>query len=366
MHHWNMPRGKSGGTVLPNLSAERAVQKFLADEECAFNLVKFSDFKKSFQGSSLRSSAYQNYLVLCHGCSRYHAGWMVCPYVRNGICSVSEGLMEIKTSIGETNRFARHIRTHEQFDLSNSQKYGTLSMPCRTDISRSSMLAVVLDLRPLSFTENHEGMNCLLRSVFEVGQSIPLGVTVEKKTYIPSRTAMCNSMKKMVEELRHEFRDKHMKSILSLGGAISTNGVTLKAQNKHYYDFTIHHFIIRKPQTPTDSPIFTIRATSIVLVEGPNIPNAANIRACLNDKLINDCSIDFGTMQKNFTFVTDGGAVMANVAGSSISRSACDQGPTWMRCYIHVLNNIMKGVIAKCEKSSVLGRAHHDFNAIKK
>ncbi len=54
-------------------------------------------------------------------------------------------------------------------------------MPCRTDIARSAILALVLDLRPLSFTENHEGMNCLLRSVFKAGQSIPLGVRVEKK-----------------------------------------------------------------------------------------------------------------------------------------------------------------------------------------
>ncbi len=176
-----MPRGKSGGTVLPILSAERAVQKVLADEECAFNLVKFSDFKKSFQGSSIRSSAFENNLVLCHRHSRYHAGWMVCPYVRNGIRSVSQGLMEIKTSMEGTNRFVRPIRTHEQFDSSNSQKHGTLSMPCRTDIARSAMLAVVLDLRPLSFTENHEGINCLLRSVFEAGQSIPLGVTVKKR-----------------------------------------------------------------------------------------------------------------------------------------------------------------------------------------
>ena len=98
-------------------------------------------------------------------------------------------------------------------------------------------------------------------------------------------------MKKMVEDLRHEFWDKHIKSILSRGGAISTDGVTLKAQNKHYYNFTIHHFIIRKLQTLTDSLIFTIRATSIVLVEGLNVPNAANIPACLNKNLINKYGI---------------------------------------------------------------------------
>ncbi len=49
-------------------------------------------------------------------------------------------------------------------------------------------------------------------------------------------------------------------------------------------------------------------------------------------KLIEDYSIDFGTVQQNFTRVTDGAAVVANVAGSSVGRSVDEQGVTWMRC----------------------------------
>ncbi len=135
-------------------------KKILTEEKCAFDIVRFSDFKSSFQGSSLRSSAYEKYLVLCHGQSKYHAGWMVCPYVRNSICPVSKGLLQVKTKLGGTNKFLRHMKTCVESRPARSEQHATLSLPCRNDIAKNAMLAVVLDLRLLSFTENQDDMAC--------------------------------------------------------------------------------------------------------------------------------------------------------------------------------------------------------------
>ncbi len=73
------------------------------------------------------------------------------------------------------------MQAHEQFENSGAQQHGILSLPCRNNLAQSAMLAAVLDLRPLSFAENQEGMAYLLRAMFEAGKSIPLGVTVDKK-----------------------------------------------------------------------------------------------------------------------------------------------------------------------------------------
>ncbi len=140
----------------------------------------------------------------------------------------------------------------------------------------------------------------------------------------------------------------------------------MKVQNRHLYDFTIHHFMVKKPHTLTNSPIFTIKTSSIILVEGPKVPNAINIRACLNQKLNEDYGIGFDTVQKNFISVTDGAAVIANVAGSSARKSVLEQRENWMRCYVHVLNNVMKSSIAKCENRPRISRVHQDFNQLKK
>ena len=128
----------------------------------------------------------------------------------------------------------------------------------------------------------------------------------------------------------------------------------------------MHHYVIKTPQTLTDSPTFIIKTTTIALTEGPKILNAANIRAALNEKLNENYGIEFSSMHKNFTFVTDGAAVMANLIRTSVSRSASEQGGNWMRCYVHVLNNVVKAAMNKFEKSSVLARVHQDFNALKK
>ena len=91
-----MPKTKSGGSQISKDAAISGVSKIINDEDCQFHLVPFMNYKKTFQGSSLRSSAYEKYLVLCHGKSYYHAGWFVCLFVKSGICSVTKGLLPLK------------------------------------------------------------------------------------------------------------------------------------------------------------------------------------------------------------------------------------------------------------------------------
>ncbi len=141
------------------------------------------------------------------------------------------------------------MQAHEQFENSGAQQHGILSLPCRNNLAQSAMLAAVLDLRPLSFAENQEGMAYLLRAMFEAGQSIPLGVMVDKKRYITARTAICSAIENMVGELRITVKDKLLISALSIRGATTADCVTLKVQNNHYYDFNLNHFVIKKPQT---------------------------------------------------------------------------------------------------------------------
>ena len=74
-----MPKPRSSGAVLSKENAIGDVSKLLDGQKCPFRMVKFLDFKKSFQGSPLRSTAYEKFLVLCHEKSYYHAGWLVCP-----------------------------------------------------------------------------------------------------------------------------------------------------------------------------------------------------------------------------------------------------------------------------------------------
>ena len=85
-------------------------------------------------------------------------------------------------------------------------------------------------------------------------------------------------------ESHSRFREKERDKIISQGGAITTDGVTLEVQNRHFYDFAVHHFNVQKPRTLTESPLFSIQTSTILLVEGPGVPNAVNLSTDLNEK----------------------------------------------------------------------------------
>ncbi len=85
---------------------------------------------------------------------------------------------------------------------------------------------------------------------------------------------------------------------------------------------------MKKPCTLTECPTFLILTGTVLLVEGLKVHNAVNIRIYFNDKLVYDYGVDFGIIQKHFRLVSDGAAVMADIARSSISRSAEEHNPT--------------------------------------
>ena len=108
-----MPPTRSTAVTLIKEDAEQKVKEIMRGIESRFQLVPFSQFQKSHQGSSLKSNQYQKYFVLCHANSMYHPGWFVCPYVTSGFCPIQKGIMEANSRKLGTNKFRRHAMEHE-------------------------------------------------------------------------------------------------------------------------------------------------------------------------------------------------------------------------------------------------------------
>ncbi len=79
-----------------------------------------------------------------------------------------------------------------------------------------------------------------------------------------------------------------------------------------------------------------------LLLESPSVSSAANLRTAIDDSLRAHNGVSISELQKSFTIVTDGAAVIAKVAGSSVSRTRSSTDHKWMRCMVHVLNNVVK------------------------
>ena len=90
-----------------------------------------------------------------------------------------------------TNKFGRHTDTH----LVNEKAYALstvdLSTHCHVKIADAAAVAVVLNLRPLSFTEV-TGMEKYAEAVFLARQIVPAGVPISSKSFIPTgKTSNC-------------------------------------------------------------------------------------------------------------------------------------------------------------------------------
>jgi len=132
-----MPPAQSKKPALSKLEASNVIKKIIAGEETAFHLVPFKKYRHSHQGSYLKSDQYEPYFALCYPHSMFHAGFFVCPYVRNGFCPVEDGMFAIDTRKGGTNRFGRHTDVHKKnagFQVVQRQ----LAEKCRETVSEAA------------------------------------------------------------------------------------------------------------------------------------------------------------------------------------------------------------------------------------
>ncbi len=141
--------------------------------------------------------------------------------------------------------------------------------------------------------------------------------------------------------------------MLRYGGAVTVDSVHLKLQGKHFYDFTVH-FMEIDGIGPFENVRSNIRTMTLFLVEGMNLPNAANIRGSINEALLDKYETTLHKFMRGFAMVTDGAAVMARVANASISRDIHAPDKTWMNFVEHLFNNLIRFVISSyCQLPSL-------------
>ncbi len=97
---------------------------------------------------------------------------------------------------------------------------------------------------------------------------------------------------------------------------------------------------------PFDGPQYNLKNMTLLFVEGPDAPNAQNIKSCLNAALLDKYELSMDHFFRGFTIVTDGAAVMAKVANASVSWGIHPSYETWMSCMAHSLNDVMKSVLS--------------------
>lgn len=125
-------------------------------KDCAYSLIKFSEYQKSRQGSTLKSKSYEEYMVLVLANTMFHSGWFVCPFFLSGFCLPMKGILKLNSRKGRSNKFCRHIQEHKMQKAGQRIVLRNVSDKCQKSIADATAFAVILGIRPLGFTRRYE------------------------------------------------------------------------------------------------------------------------------------------------------------------------------------------------------------------
>lgn len=351
-------------TQTPNLPRETAlneVTRILEKKVCNFDLVPFEQFNRKRQ---LRSQKYKPFLVLCHKNTLRCAGWLLCKFVLTGGCPLRSGLIQFSVSAGGTGKFDRHMMNHSKPSINTFPRI--LPPGGRSKVARAAAIAVALDHRPISFTDKKKGMSIFAETLFKAGQTFSCNDNIDPASLLPCAKTVTKELEKLAEEVHYGVRMTVLPRFIASGGAITTDGTTLKVQDKQFYDMTLHYICVRNAGRVREPVELKLECHTIMLKEKTGAGNAQSLRALLNDGIMvyDKTLID---ITKNAALVTDCASVMARVAGSSVSSQFSNSDPKWMGCLAHQLNTAMKHCIEKMGDSPIieLRRIAEDLRRVK-
>ena len=114
---------------------------------------------------------------------------------------------------------------------------------------------------------------------------------------------MVSAVQEYVDLLRMKFRFDMIIRRLRFGGTVTVDGIHLKVQGNCFYHFRPHHIeVIEK--AAFEEAVLVIRTETLLIAEGPSVPNASNIRSAIADGLREKYDIDLYDFKKEFTMVT--------------------------------------------------------------
>ena len=137
----------------------------------------------------------------------------------------------------------------------------------------------------MKFAEEHEGIALFAESILKAGQTAPFGVSINRNSYLPTKTAINASLEQLVHDWRTSFRKYLNDELISSGGAVTIDAVTLKVQGRQFLDFTVHHMHMTKPKSILEKPNFSIISNTVLFIEGSDVSSGANKRALYDENL---------------------------------------------------------------------------------
>ena len=118
----------------------------------------------------------------------------------------------------------------------------------------------------------------------------------------------------------------------------------LNFQSQPFVDFKVRQIHIRKTKTALEQSKLSRISSTFLFAKGPDVGSGAIKHAFLDESLRSLYGVDFNSVQKQFTTITDSEASIARMENNSISSRICPTDEKWVSCYVHVLQKRLKSV----------------------
>ena len=129
---------------------------------------------------------------------------LLCLYAKNSCCPSGKSLHIFKTVQDATSHLQQHASSHKQ-GKSTVNFQPQLPIAARSKISEAPALAVCLDIQPISFNDGHTGLRKFALTIFEMGQSVQANEKIDRKSYMPGRTAIIKTAIDLSNRNRKNF-----------------------------------------------------------------------------------------------------------------------------------------------------------------
>lgn len=117
----------------------------------------------------------------------------------------------------------------------------------------------------VSFTHKKEGITVLASAIYKMGHMFVANDQITPSSHLPSAVTVREEIITLAKDMRAQFKEQFLPSVSQIGGGLSTDFITLKAQDRHFYDLIVHYMDIGPSLSFKEPPKFKMVCKTILL-----------------------------------------------------------------------------------------------------
>lgn len=214
----------------------------------------------------MRSSDYENSLVICHLITRKSDRWLICKFTLSGHCSFESYSKRFHNESG-TSYLRSHTNTHKVVpNCIASEKHTKASFAQKLRVIEAAAIPVRDDLLPLSFAHQKLGIIKVATALIAICQIVLATALIHNHDLLPTPKAVRYSINHLRQTDRDHFRQIQLMGMLDVGVGVTTDGLKQTPSGTKSYEFIVRYIDLRELHPVTKHRYFCMRSKVVFTI----------------------------------------------------------------------------------------------------